>query len=76
MFSNWITHSLNGKDTEQTKKVRIFADSLKVLNISIFFQDERLTSVSAKIIDRAEYQNWLHKEKIEKECFNFSSTVY
>ena len=39
---------MNGKDTYQTKKVRLFADSLKVLNISIYFQDERLTSVTAK----------------------------
>ena len=39
---------MNGKDTDQTKKVRTFAKSLKVLDISIYFQDERLTSVTAK----------------------------
>ncbi len=39
---------MNGKDTIQTKKVRSFAKTLKVFNIAIYFQDERLSSISAK----------------------------
>ena len=40
--------NMSGVDTEQTKKVRLFKDSLKKLNIPILFEDERLSSVSAK----------------------------
>ena len=40
--------SLNNLETTQTKKVRRFADSIKILGIPIYFQDERLSSVSAK----------------------------
>ena len=40
--------NMSGLDTEQTKKVRAFKDSLTKLNIPIFFEDERLSSVSAK----------------------------
>ena len=39
---------MNGKDTNQTKKVRIFSISIEILGLPIFLQDERLTSVSAK----------------------------
>ena len=39
---------MSGVDTEQTKKVRSFKDSLTKLNIPILFEDERLSSVSAK----------------------------
>jgi len=39
---------MNGKDTNQTKKVRLFSKSIKILGLPIFFQDERLTSISAK----------------------------
>ena len=40
--------NMSGVDTKQTKKVRIFKDSLTKLNIPILFEDERLSSVSAK----------------------------
>lgn len=40
--------NMSGVDTEQTKKVRRFKDSLTKLNIPILFEDERLSSVSAK----------------------------
>ena len=40
--------NMSGVDTEQTKKVRSFKDSLTKLNIPILFEDERLSSVSAK----------------------------
>ena len=39
---------MNGKDTNQTKKVRLFSKSIKILGLPVFFQDERLTSISAK----------------------------
>tara|TARA_A100001011_G_C14067641_1_gene738834 strand:+ start:198 stop:608 length:411 start_codon:yes stop_codon:yes gene_type:complete len=39
---------MNGKDTNQTKKVRLFSKSIRILGLPVFFQDERLTSVSAK----------------------------
>ena len=39
---------LNNQETIQTKKVRIFADLIKILEIPIYFQDERLSSISAK----------------------------
>jgi len=38
---------LNGKDTQQTKKVRDFAKAIKVIKLPIYFQDERLSSLSA-----------------------------
>ena len=40
--------NMSGVDTEQTKKVRTFKNVLAKLNIPIFFEDERLSSVSAK----------------------------
>ena len=60
---------LNGKDTNQTKKVRLFAESLKVLNVSIFFQDERLTSVTAKksLIEENIKTGYM-KEKIDERA--------
>jgi putative Holliday junction resolvase len=39
---------MSGVDTEQTKKVRTFKNVLAKFNIPIFFEDERLSSVSAK----------------------------
>ena len=39
---------LNGKDTDQTKKVRVFAKTIKYFKLPIYFQDERLSSLSAK----------------------------
>ena len=38
---------LNGKDTQQTKKVRKFAVAIQVIELPIFLQDERLSSQSA-----------------------------
>ena len=40
--------NMSGVDTEQTKKVRTFKASLAKLNIPILYEDERLSSVSAK----------------------------
>ena len=39
---------LNGNDTQQTKKVRKFADILKNFEKPVYLHDERLSSVSAK----------------------------
>ena len=39
---------MKGQETAQTKKVREFADSLSVLNLPIYLEDERLSSVSAE----------------------------
>ena len=39
---------LNGNDTQQTKKVRKFADILKNFKKPVYLHDERLSSVSAK----------------------------
>ena len=40
--------NMSGVDTEQTKKVRTFKALLAKLNIPILYEDERLSSVSAK----------------------------
>ena len=40
--------SLKGQDTHQTKKVRVFTQSITIFNIPIHLQDERLSSISAK----------------------------
>ena len=37
----------NGQDTAQTKKVRNFKSEISKLNIKIYYEDERLSSVSA-----------------------------
>jgi len=39
---------LNNQDTSQTKKVRLFAGLIQILNIPIVFQDERFSSLSAE----------------------------
>ena len=39
---------MKGQETAQTKKVREFTDSLSVLNLPIYLEDERLSSVSAE----------------------------
>ena len=39
---------LKGQDTYQTKKVRVFAHTITILNIPIHLQDERLSSISAE----------------------------
>ena len=40
--------SMNGIDSPQTKKIRNFKSSLLVFNIPIIYEDERLSSVSAR----------------------------
>ena len=40
--------SLNGIDSPQTKKIRDFKSSLLIFNIPVLYEDERLSSVSAK----------------------------
>ena len=40
--------SMNGIDSTQTKKIRDFKSSLTIFNIPIIYEDERLSSVSAK----------------------------
>ncbi len=40
--------SMNGIDSSQTKKIRDFKSSLLTFNLPIIYQDERLSSVSAK----------------------------
>ena len=40
--------SLKGKETLQTKKVKVFGEFLKKFNKPIFFQDERFSSITAE----------------------------
>ena len=40
--------NMKGEDTAQTKLVRKFKDSLSTLELPIIFEDERLSSISAK----------------------------
>ena len=40
--------NMSGKDSEQTRKVRTFKELLSKLNLPIMYEDERLSSVSAK----------------------------
>tara|TARA_A100001011_G_scaffold56123_1_gene55104 strand:+ start:2648 stop:3061 length:414 start_codon:yes stop_codon:yes gene_type:complete len=40
--------NMNGEDSAQTKKVREFKSVLSIFNLPIIFEDERLSSVSAK----------------------------
>ena len=40
--------NMSGEDSEQTKKVRTFKELLSKLNLPIIYEDERLSSVSAK----------------------------
>ena len=42
-----LPSGFNGKDTQQTKKVRKFAVAIQVIQLPIFLQDERLSSQSA-----------------------------
>ena len=58
---------MNGKDTLQTKNVRIFSKSLSILGLPIFFQDERLTSLSAKkSLIKQNIKTGHNKEKIDE----------
>ena len=40
--------NMNGEDSAQTKKVREFKSMLSIFDLPIIFEDERLSSVSAK----------------------------
>ena len=40
--------NMKGQDTIQTNKVRNFKDSLSILGLPIIYEDERLSSISAK----------------------------
>tara|TARA_B100000902_G_C26621113_1_gene579823 strand:+ start:131 stop:544 length:414 start_codon:yes stop_codon:yes gene_type:complete len=40
--------NMKGEDTKQTQKVRSFKNSLSALKVPIIYEDERLSSVSAK----------------------------
>ncbi len=40
--------NMKGEDTKQTERVRSFKESLSILEIPIIYEDERLSSVSAK----------------------------
>ena len=58
---------MNGKDTLQTKNVRIFSKSISILGLPIFFQDERLTSISAKkSLIKQNVKTGHNKEKIDE----------
>ena len=58
---------MNGKDTLQTKKVHIFSKSISILGLPIFFQDERLTSISAKkSLIKQNVKTGHNKEKIDE----------
>lgn len=39
---------MKGQETEQTKRTRVFAGTLSGFELPVYFQDERLSSVSAK----------------------------
>ncbi len=58
---------MNGKDTLQTKNVRIFSKSIGILGLPIFFQDERLTSISAKkLLIKQNIKTGHNKDKIDE----------
>ncbi|MFL3005217.1 MAG: Holliday junction resolvase RuvX [Candidatus Neomarinimicrobiota bacterium] len=58
---------MNGKDTLQTKNVRIFSKSIGLLGLPIFFQDERLTSISAKkFLIKQNIKTGHNKDKIDE----------
>ena len=60
---------MNGKDTQQTKNVRIFSKSISILGLPIFFQDERLTSISAKkSLIKQNIKTGHNKEKIDERA--------
>ena len=58
---------MNGRDTQQTKNVRLFSKSIRTLGLPIFFQDERLTSLSAKkSLIKQNIKTGHNKEKIDE----------
>ena len=60
---------LNGRDTIQTQKVRDFRLQILDLNIPIYFEDERLSSVSAaKSMKMEKVKTGFNKEMIDKRA--------
>lgn len=61
--------ALSGKDTLQTKKVRQFAKNIEVIGIPVYFQDERLSSLSArKSLIKEKIKTGHNKEKIDERA--------
>ena len=60
---------LNGKDTIQTKKVREFRLQILDLNIPIYFEDERLSSLAAaKSMKMEKIKTGFNKDIIDKRA--------
>jgi len=60
---------LNGKDTIQTKKVREFRLQILDLNIPIYFEDERLSSLAAaKSMKMEKIKTGFNKGMIDKRA--------
>ena len=60
---------LNGKDTVQTKKVREFRLQILDLNIPIYFEDERLSSLAAaKSMKMEKIKTGFNKGMIDKRA--------
>ena len=60
---------LDGRDTNQTKKVRNFSEEIKILGLPIYLQDERLSSVSAKkSLIKENVKTGHNKEKIDERA--------
>ena len=60
---------LDGRDTNQTKKVRNFSEEIKILGLPIYLQDERLSSVSAKkSLIKENLKTGHNKEKIDERA--------
>ncbi|MDR3125709.1 MAG: Holliday junction resolvase RuvX [Candidatus Nomurabacteria bacterium] len=45
-----LPRNSKGQETQQSKYVRNFAESLKVFNLPIIFQDESLTTIEAEML--------------------------
>ena len=57
---------MNNKKNEMTKLVEDFSDKLKDMNFKVFFQDERLSSESAKkIMQDQNIKTGENKEQID-----------
>ena len=60
---------LNGRDTIQTQKVRDFRLQIFDLNIPLYFEDERLSSLSAaKSMKMEKIKTGFNKEMIDKRA--------
>ena len=61
--------SLKGRETLQTKKVKVFGEFLKKFNKPIFFQDERFSSITAeKSLISENIKTGHNKDKIDKRA--------